>query len=68
MESAAKKEDSRCVFLCPFNGYHKMFDQRKFQFHVARCKDRRGKQVFNCQYYHAHIYTSLQSLLQHEKE
>ena len=56
------------VFLCPFNGYHKIFDGRKFQFHIARCKDRRGKSVFHCQYYHGHIYIDLQELLKHEQE
>ena len=56
------------VFTCPFNGYHKSFDYRKHKFHIARCKDRRGKTIFNCQYFPGHIYTSVEQLLDHEKE
>ena len=52
------------VFICPFNAYHKIFDHRKHMFHIARCKDRRGKSMFHCKYKHAHIYTSLELLLQ----
>ena len=55
------------VFICPFNAYHKIFDHRKHMFHIARCKDRRGKSMFHCKYKHAHIYTSLELLLQHEQ-
>ena len=54
------------VFLCPFNPYHKLYDFRKHQFHIARCKDRRGKSLFHCRYHHSHTYTSVHELLQHE--
>ena len=30
------------LFYCPFNPNHKTYDNRKHNFHVARCKDRRG--------------------------
>lgn len=59
-------EDDIKIFTCPFNGYHKLFDKRKHQFHMARCKDRRGKSLYNCKFYHMHIYTSIEELLQHE--
>ena len=36
------------AFTCPFNNYHKQFDRRKFLFHIARCKDRRGKTIYTC--------------------
>ena len=65
--TAEQNQNASKVFICPFNGYHKIFDFRKFQFHIARCKDRRGKSVFHCQYYHGHIYVDLQELLKHEK-
>lgn len=54
------------VFVCPFNGYHKLFDYRKLQFHVAKCKDRRGKALYHCKYTHSHIHTSVDALLAHE--
>jgi len=56
------------LFVCPFNAYHKLYDHRKYQFHIARCKDRRGKSLFHCKYFHMHISTSIESLLQHETE
>lgn len=54
------------IFTCPFNAYHKLYDNRKHQFHIARCKDRRGKSLYHCKFYHMHIYTTVQELLQHE--
>jgi len=59
--------DTNKVFACPFNGYHKMYDLRKFQFHVARCKDRRGKTVWHCNYNINHIFTDQRALHDHEK-
>jgi len=55
------------VFTCPFNGYHKQFDYRKHQFHIARCKDRRGKTVYTCEFYPQHIYIRVEDLIAHEK-
>jgi hypothetical protein len=54
------------IFLCPFNPYHKLYDNRKYQFHMARCKDRRGQSLYHCQYFHMHIFTKIETLLQHE--
>ena len=59
--------DTNKVFPCPYNAYHKMYDLRKFQFHVARCKDRRGKTVWNCQYSINHIFIDQRALHDHEK-
>lgn len=53
--------------MCPFNSYHKQFDRRKFLFHIARCKDRRGKTVYSCQYSSEHIFISIDKLIEHEK-
>ena len=60
-------EPTGITFLCPFNNYHKQFDRRKFLFHIARCKDRRGKTVYSCQYSSEHIYISIDKLIDHEK-
>lgn len=54
------------IFVCPYNAYHKLYDNRKFTFHIARCKDRRGKSTFHCRYFHMHIFTSVEQLEQHE--
>ena len=56
------------VFLCPFNNYHKAYDYRKHKFHIARCKDRRGKTIYTCQYFPGHIFIRAHDLIQHEKE
>ena len=54
------------IFVCPFNPYHKLYDNRKFTFHIARCKDRRGKSTFHCRYFHMHIFTNEEQVEQHE--
>jgi hypothetical protein len=54
------------IFLCPFNSYHKLYDNRKLTFHIARCKDRRGKSLYHCKYFHMHIFTDLHALFEHE--
>ena len=56
------------VFLCPFNHYHKSYDYRKHKFHIARCKDRRGKTIYPCKYFPGHIFIKVEELIQHEKE
>lgn len=60
--------DSTKIFVCPFNQYHKMMEYRKWQFHITRCGDRRGKMVFACQYHSAHYYCDLSKLIEHEAE
>ena len=56
------------VFVCPFNAYHKLISSRKYQFHRARCKDRRGKSVYHCKHMSAHIFTTPEDLAHHELE
>ena len=53
-------------FKCPFNPYHKFYDERKYTKHVARCKERLGKSMYHCQYFNLHIFTSKEDLLAHE--
>lgn len=55
------------IFYCPFNAYHKLYDNRKLQFHIARCKDKRGKSLYHCKYFHPHIFTELPALYEHER-
>ena len=61
------QESLQVVFMCPFNNYHKSYDYRKHKFHIARCKDRRGKSIYTCQYFPGHIYIKVEDLIQHEK-
>jgi hypothetical protein len=56
------------VFFCPFNNYHKLPDARKLAFHIGRCGDRKGKDVYICRYQQSHIYIEMQKLITHEKE
>lgn len=53
-------------FVCPFNAYHKLQDGRKLAFHIGRCKDRRGKTVYKCEYNFTHIFISPQAVVLHE--
>ena len=66
-DSHLQERKSSNIFVCPYNAYHKQYDYRKFQFHTARCKDRRGKVVYKCQFSPLHFFTSIPSLLDHEK-
>lgn len=54
------------VFLCPFNSYHKLPDARKLSFHIGRCGDRKGKDVYICKHNTSHIYIDVQRLIDHE--
>ena len=63
----SSKADSK-IFLCPFNAYHKLPDYRKWQFHVGRCGDRRGKNVFRCNFNQSHMFTDPQRLVIHEQQ
>jgi hypothetical protein len=61
-----QSEEEIKVFLCPFNPYHKSIDNRKNQYHIARCKDRRGKSLYHCRHFQQHCFTDLQQLTDHE--
>ena len=48
-ESIQNPEDQMIkTFICPFNPYHKFMVYSKWQFHITRCGDRRGKVVYRC--------------------
>lgn len=54
-------------FVCPFNAYHKLIDARKLAFHIGRCGDRKGKDVYRCQYNQGHIFICEKKLIDHEE-
>jgi hypothetical protein len=56
------------IFICPFNQYHKLQEYRKWQFHITRCGDRRGKTVYACQYNTGHYFCDISRLIEHEAE
>jgi len=61
------KANNMTMFMCPFNSYHKMPDFRKLQFHISRCGDRRGKNVYRCNHNQGHLFICPQSLVMHEQ-
>jgi len=61
-----KQDDDGKVFTCPFNGAHKLLTFTKWQFHVTRCGDRRGKEVYRCQFNTYHYSCNKKSLIDHE--
>ena len=56
------------AFFCPFNSYHRILAFNKWQFHVSRCGDRRGKAVWPCEYNAHHLFCDKDKLMVHETE
>ena len=54
------------VFICPFNPAHRLMAFNKWQFHVSRCGDRRGKIVWRCQFASSHFFCDKEKLIHHE--
>ena len=55
------------MFICPFNPYHRLMSYTKWQFHITRCGDRRGKVVYRCQYASSHFFCDKEKLIHHEE-